>query len=166
MRQIEVANTDSYRGMYNQSFPERCWSPDGKFLLFTSPCKSSIQSYVLKLGNATFKYTLFNTNYISSVLESSQVFKLPLPDDCTGSVILDVLENFVLISGVSLTQPDRLFIGRINYANVAQEAIAWKCLSSDVEVPQTFSLSTDVASFKVEDDMEYEVKILKLLNIS
>ena len=52
-RQIDTSKTDRqvYRGMYSQSFPDRCFSPDGKAVVFTSPCKSSIQSYVLLLGN-------------------------------------------------------------------------------------------------------------------
>ena len=46
---IDVEATDSYRGMYNQGFPKRCWSPSGKEIVFTSPCKSSVQSYILEL---------------------------------------------------------------------------------------------------------------------
>lgn len=50
VRQTEPKTSDSYLGMYNQSFPERCWSPDGKFVFFSTPCKSSLQSYALQLG--------------------------------------------------------------------------------------------------------------------
>ena len=50
VQQIETETTESYQGMYNQSFPDRCWSPDGKLIFFTTPCKSSVQTYALNWG--------------------------------------------------------------------------------------------------------------------
>ena len=40
-RQIDTSKTDRkvYRGMYSQSFPDRCFSTDGKSVVFTSLCK-------------------------------------------------------------------------------------------------------------------------------
>ena len=58
--------SDSYQGMYNQSFPERCWSPNGKMMSFTTPCKSSVQSYALSLGtliNFSFVFKQASINY-------------------------------------------------------------------------------------------------------
>lgn len=83
--------------------------------------------------------------------------KLSLPEGCTGSVILDVLEDLILICGVSLTRPDQLFIGRVNHAKIADEPIQWKCLSSNNELPPAHLLATDLLSFKLDDNTEYEV---------
>ena len=68
IRQIESETSDSYQGMYNQSFPERCWSPDGKMIYFTTPCKSSVQSYALSLG------TLINFSFVFKPVSVNLLF--------------------------------------------------------------------------------------------
>ena len=45
---------DVYLGMYQQTLIERCWSPDGRHLVLTTPFKSSVQSYILDLGPFLF----------------------------------------------------------------------------------------------------------------
>lgn len=50
IQQITPVTSETYMGMYNQSFPDRCWSTDGKFIFFSTPCKSSLQSYALHTG--------------------------------------------------------------------------------------------------------------------
>nr|CAH0112866.1 unnamed protein product [Daphnia galeata] len=141
VQQIETGTSESYQGMYNQSFPDRCWSPDGKLIFFTTPCKSSVQTYALNW-------------------ESSKICKLSLPNGCTGSVVLDVFEDLILVCGVSLTRPDQLFIGRFNSAKINEEPIQWTCLTGNNELPPTQSLAADVLSFKVEGDMEYEASLI------
>ena len=44
------ADADVYRGMYDAALIERCWSPDGRHLVLTTPFKSSVQSYIVDLG--------------------------------------------------------------------------------------------------------------------
>lgn len=53
LRVVHTEPSDCYLGMYGQSFPDRCWSMDGKFVVFSSPFKSSIQSYALNLSILT-----------------------------------------------------------------------------------------------------------------
>ena len=50
LEQISPVTSETYLGMYNQSFPERCWGIDGKFIFYSTPCKSSLQSYALQMG--------------------------------------------------------------------------------------------------------------------
>uniref|UniRef100_A0A0P5PDY1 acylaminoacyl-peptidase n=1 Tax=Daphnia magna TaxID=35525 RepID=A0A0P5PDY1_9CRUS len=147
VQQVHSDSSESYQGMYNQSFPERCWSSDGKLVFFTTPCKSSVQSYAL-------------------VLDSFKVHKLSLPDGCTGSVVLDVFQDLILVCGVSLTRPDQLFIGRFDPARVNEAPIQWKGLSGNNVLPSAHSLATDVLSFKPEDDMEYEASLVFPKNAS
>lgn len=158
IRQIDVKTSESYLGMYNQSFPERCWSPDGKHLFFSTPCRSSLQTYALHIGKGFFSNgkCLSLIFLVLVVLESSQIFKLSVPDSCTGSVLLDVSEDYILISGVSLTRPDQLYVGRLNYENLS-DSIEWKCLSRNNELAVTTMLDADVLSFKPEDNMEFDV---------
>lgn len=137
---IDVEATDSYRGMYNQGFPKRCWSPSGKEIVFTSPCKSSVQSYILEL-------------------DSCQIHQLSLPEGCSGAVVLDVFQDLILLNGVSLTRPDQLFIGRINYSAL-DEAVVWKCLSTGTPLPTDFSLATDLLTFNLPDEMLYEATLI------
>ena len=81
-----------------------------------------------------------------------------MPEGCTGCVILDVLEDLILVCGVSLTRPDQVFIGPVNHAKIAEGPIEWKCLSRNNELPPDRSLATDLLYFKHQsDDTEYEV---------
>ena len=156
---IDVKATDWYRGMYSQSFPKRCWSPNGREIIFTSPCKSSIQSYILELGWFLI-WLLPNFKVISwmAFLDSCQIHQLSLPEGCSGCVVLDVFEDLILLNGVSLTRPDQLFIGRINYSAL-NEAVSWKCLSNGTPLPTDFTLATDLLTFNLPDEMLYEVFI-------
>jgi len=140
MNTVDLETCDSYRGMYNQAFPSRCWSPSGKEIIFTSPCKSSIQSYVLELD--------FN-----------RIRQLSLPEGCSGSVVLDVFEDLILVNGVSLTQPDQLFIGRIDYTAL-DKTVVWQCLSSGTRLPTDFKLASDLLTFHLPDQMEYEATLI------
>ena len=54
IRIVETELSPQFYGMYGQEFPDRCWSSDGKKILFTTPCRSSLQSYVLDLGGLMF----------------------------------------------------------------------------------------------------------------
>ena len=160
-RTVDTASSDVYRGMYNQAFPDRCWSTSGEQVFFTSPCKSSIQSYFLQLGKyATVLSTPtidgFGFIYFLFFADSSVIHRLSLPDGCTGSIILDVFDDVILLNGVSLTRPDQLFVGRINYTEL-DKPISWIPVSSGNCFPTDLSLSTDLLSFPLADDMEYEV---------
>ncbi len=88
---------------------------------------------------------------------SSNICKLSLPEGCTGSVVLDVFQDVILVCGVSLIRPDQLFIGRFNSDKINEEPIEWKCLTGNNKLPPTQSLASDVLSFKLAGDMEYEV---------
>ena len=70
-------------------------------------------------------------------LDSCQIHQLSLPEGCSGCVVLDVFEDLILLNGVSLTRPDQLFIGRINYSAL-NEAVSWKCLSIFRRLLDTF----------------------------
>ncbi len=155
---METGTNESYQGMYNQSFPDRCWSPDGKLVFFTTPCKSSIQSYALNLGN--YQHNCYHCSKLvpfSFSADSSSVCKLSLPEGCTGSVVLDVFQDVILVFGVSLIRPDQLFIGRFNSEKIDEKPIEWKCLTGKKSLPPTQSLASDVLSVKLAGDMEYEV---------
>lgn len=51
IRQIDAPTGPNYKGMYGSYFPDRCFSKDGRSIICSTPCKSSIQSYILNLGN-------------------------------------------------------------------------------------------------------------------
>ncbi len=89
--------------------------------------------------------------------DSSNICKLSLPEGCTGSVVLDVFQDMILVCGVSLIRPDQLFIGRFNSDKINEEPIEWKCLTVKNELPPTQSLASDVFSVKLAGDMEYVV---------
>lgn len=91
--------------------------------------------------------------------DSADIQQLSLPNGCTGSAVLDVLEDLILVVGVSLIRPDQLFIGRVDWANL-KSAIEWKRLTSGNELPTEHSLSSDLLSFKTPDAMEFEVIFL------
>jgi len=74
---------------------------------------------------------------------------------------LDVFEDLILLNGVSLTRPDQLFIGRINYSAL-DEPVTWKCLSAGTHLPADITLATDLLTFHLPDEMLYEVSTLVL----
>lgn len=89
-------------------------------------------------------------------IDTHQIYTLPVPADCTGSVILDLVDDFIVITGVSLTLPDRIFIGRINFDKL-EDPVNWKCLTIGNELTEGFKLSSDKLSFTASDECEYEV---------
>ena len=84
------------------------------------------------------------------------MIRLTPPNGCTGSVVLDLLEDVLLVVGVSLTTPDRLFIGRLNWSNLSLP-IVWQPLSSDDVSVEKPSLASDLLVFNLPDGMDYEV---------
>ena len=70
----------------------------------------------------------------------------------------------MLVNGVSLVRPDRLFIDRIDWTKLKSK-IEWKRLTSGNELPTEHSLSSDLLSFKTPDAMEFEVKVFYILLI-
>lgn len=46
----EINKNKKFYGLYNQSFPKRCWSDDSKYLFFSTPQRSSVKSYFVNLG--------------------------------------------------------------------------------------------------------------------
>lgn len=96
--------------------------------------------------------------------DSNEIQQLSLPDGCTGSIILDVLEDVVLAVGVCLTRPDQLYIGRVNWADVKSH-IDWKRLSSFNELPSEHTLSSDLFTLQTSDGMEFEVSTKEVFRI-
>lgn len=88
--------------------------------------------------------------------DSSEIIRLTPPDGCTGGVVLDLFEDVLLVVGVSLTTPDRLFIGRLNWA-YPSAPVVWQLLSSDDFSVEKPSLASDLLVFNLPDGMDYEV---------
>ena len=86
------------------------------------------------------------------ITESSEVFQVPLPPNFTSGVVLDVLDNFIILSGMSSTQPDDLYLGRIDF-KAANGPLKWTQLTS---VTLATSLKTDLETFQCPDETEYE----------
>ena len=91
--------------------------------------------------------------------DSSEVIRLTPPNGCTGSVVLDLLEDVLLVVGISLTTPDRLFIGRLNWANLSLPVV-WQPLSSDDHSVEKPSLASELLVFNLPDGMDYEVILI------
>ena len=70
--------------------------------------------------------------------------------------MLDVLEDVVLLVGVSLTTPDRLFIGRLNWNNASQPVV-WQSLSCSNLPAEKPTLAANLLTFNLSDGMDYEV---------
>ena len=64
IRQIDAPTGPKYQGMYGSFLPYRCISKDGRSIIFSTPCKSSIQSYILNLGNNKHSKSLSKTNKV------------------------------------------------------------------------------------------------------
>lgn len=155
---IDPETGEAYLGMYNQGFPDRCWSPDGQVVVFSTPCKSSLQSYALHLGNSKpsiYCLIYFEFNMYCLISGSQKITKLAVPEGCTGTVVLDVYEDLILAVGVCLTRPDQLYIGRIDFGRLGDGSLSWKRLSAPQDLH--LSLSADLQNFKTPDGQEFEV---------
>ncbi|EFX83216.1 hypothetical protein DAPPUDRAFT_302099 [Daphnia pulex] len=107
--------------------------------------------------NDSYQGIYCTINRSQSGADSSNICKLSLPEGCTGSVVLDVFQDVILVCGVSLIRPDQLFIGRFNSDKINEYSIEWKCLTVKNELPPTQSLASDVFSVKLAGAMEYVV---------
>ena len=150
----------NFLGMYHDSFPARCWSPDGQSLVFSTPSRSSFLSFILHLGksiNQSQKSLHFSKTL--SFSGSSEIRQLSLPDGCAGSFVLDVLEDLILLVGLSLTHPDQLFIGRVDW-NAKSTSIDWKCLSNHNQLPIGDSLTSHLIVLNTPEAVDYEAMLV------
>ena len=85
--------------------------------------------------------------------------RLSLPDGCTGGVVLDVAGDWLLLNGVSLTRPDRLYVGRVDWQAV-DRPLQWTLLCSGDGLPAGRPMETDLEAFRFPDGTEYESTII------
>ncbi|CAD6208349.1 GSCOCG00003355001-RA-CDS [Cotesia congregata] len=59
-KSITIESNKQFYGVYNRVLPRRCWSSDSRYLFFSNPQRSNVQSYILDMGR-------FNSNNLSRV---------------------------------------------------------------------------------------------------
>ena len=73
-----------------------------------------------------------------------------------------MLDDFILLVGVSLIRPDQLYIGRVDWTDV-KSSVNWKQLSSGNKLSVMMdNLAADLFLFKASDETEFEVKSVKI----
>ena len=96
--------------------------------------------------------------------DSGEIARLPLPAGCTGGIVLDVWDDVILLCGVSVTDPDRLFIGRaadLSHRLPAPGTISWIRLSGSDPAPNP-ALEAELLTLTAPDGSgaEYEATLV------
>ncbi|XP_050543366.1 acylamino-acid-releasing enzyme-like isoform X1 [Daktulosphaira vitifoliae] len=88
-----------FYGLYNQTFPQRCWLNDQKTIVISTPQGGSIHTYAIDTESKTISY-------------------LPIVEPFRESLtVLDVFEDNLVLYKSSLNRPGQLFVGKVNIMN-------------------------------------------------
>ncbi|XP_028027896.1 acylamino-acid-releasing enzyme-like isoform X1 [Bombyx mandarina] len=113
-----VTRTDDgrdFHGIYSQSLPARCFSKDGKRIVFSTPQKNEIRSYVVDI-------------------ESGGMVDVSIRRAAGSTSVLDVHDDVILAAHSSLTSPSQLYVARLP-ARGSEAEVEWMPVTSQPEVP-------------------------------
>ena len=82
-----------------------------------------------------------------------------MPDECTGGIVLDAAGDYLLLNGVCLTRPDRLYVGRIDWRAV-DGPLQWVRLGSGDGLPPGRPLESHLHTLRRPDGTEYEATLV------
>ncbi|XP_057327094.1 acylamino-acid-releasing enzyme-like isoform X1 [Microplitis mediator] len=128
-KSITIENNKPFYGVYNRTFPRRCWSSDSRYLFFSNPQRSNVRSYVLEIE--TKKLT-------------------EIESDTSSLSILDVKNNILLFSRTSLVDYPRLFVGRFDNKNLNRISLGE--ISSEIKAVDLDNITYEFNEYQYNND--------------
>ncbi|XP_035227919.1 acylamino-acid-releasing enzyme-like isoform X2 [Stegodyphus dumicola] len=141
---VEKADDDSFPGLYIEKLPKRCWTGNGKYIIFSSPWKSS--EVILCVD-----------------VKSLKVQKIKIDETLGACHVLDVFDNFVV---ASVSSPDLEPCLALGYLEIDEDiSVTWIYLnnSTPAKIPgikwDVISLTPTVPNAKYPF-LKYEVILI------
>ncbi|XP_050346511.1 acylamino-acid-releasing enzyme-like isoform X2 [Nymphalis io] len=111
-----IRNQEIFYGIYCQSLPSKCFSSDGKRLVFSTPQQNEIRSYVVHVDSG-------------DITDISNTKTNP-----GSTIVLNVQADVILASWSCLTTPGQLFVAKLGPAG-EERNIEWVRVSAPHEAP-------------------------------
>lgn len=93
-KNLTISDEVIFYGLFNTGFPKRCWTDDGRLIL-TTPQKYEMKSYLVDIN-------------------SKKIIEIPLSQiNSSSQIVLDVKNNFILVSRRNFLKQDVLAIAKI-----------------------------------------------------
>ncbi|XP_049869036.1 acylamino-acid-releasing enzyme-like isoform X1 [Pectinophora gossypiella] len=143
--ETKIEGGESFFGMYSQNLPRKCFSVDGKRLMFSTPQQNEVKSYAVHI-------------------ESGKIVDISNKIRPQSTSILDVRNDVILAVCSNMMTPGQLYVARLPAAGKEAE-ISWVRLSKPIDVPAAVSSST-VQYLQLQHDSTDTVKSLTALYMS
>ncbi|XP_076234008.1 acylamino-acid-releasing enzyme isoform X2 [Calliopsis andreniformis] len=129
---IPIKNAERFYGLYGR-LPRRCWSNDSQYIFLSTPQQNNTRSYIVHL----------KTKSITEIL-----------NDKTSLTVLDVKNDVVAFSQVSLLEPSVLIMGKLtpevfNTGNITRNQI-----STSTMIPGTENLMYEPSEYDYDNSDE------------
>ncbi|CAK1546948.1 unnamed protein product [Leptosia nina] len=105
----------TFYGMYGTSFPIKCWSDDGKRLIFSTICLNEVNSYVLNL-------------------ETKEITQISIVDK-GSTTVLCVSADVIVASYSNVATPGQLYVTKLPECG-SEMSIEWKRVSLPANIPE------------------------------
>ncbi|XP_053986715.1 acylamino-acid-releasing enzyme-like isoform X1 [Hylaeus volcanicus] len=110
---ISIKNSKQFYGLYGR-LPRRCWSSDSQYIFLSSPQQNNIRSYIVDTKTKTIT---------------------EIQNDQTSLTILDVKNDIIAFSEMSLVEPSVLTVGKFNLEVTSSGNIVRSKLSTSALIP-------------------------------
>ncbi|XP_074102396.1 acylamino-acid-releasing enzyme isoform X1 [Cotesia typhae] len=130
-KSITIESNKQFYGVYNRVLPCRCWSSDSRYLFFSNPQRSNVQSYILDMK--TKKLT-------------------EIENDTSSLSILDVKNDMILFSRTSLVDYPRLFIGRFDNNNLSR--VSLNQVSAEIKIIDFSNIKYEFNEYQYNNNEE------------
>lgn len=109
--EITTTNNRPFYGLYNNNFPRKCWTNDGRLVLATNQ-KNTIQSYVIDLGKLSLAFYVF-IYYLYAIIYIDAKTITQLGEMHDSFIILGVFNNILILNRRNFFKPDMLTLGKL-----------------------------------------------------
>ncbi|XP_030022187.1 acylamino-acid-releasing enzyme isoform X2 [Manduca sexta] len=118
----ETTNNEKFHGVYCLGFPGKCFSADGKRLVFSTPQQNEVRSYVVDV-------------------ESGSIVDISNKQAKGSTSVLDVRSDVILAAYSNMTSPSQLYIARLP-AQGSEAGIKWIPITKPPAVPESVANSS------------------------
>ncbi|XP_067011010.1 acylamino-acid-releasing enzyme [Anabrus simplex] len=119
-----------FYGLYNLALPKRCWDEESRRIVFSTPQRSTVNSYVVDI-------------------ETKSLLELECPEG--SQVVLDVCNDMVVCARSSFKQPSRVFLGKLPSRGREKEMV-WTMVTNWQTTPALESLSIHAMTLTQDKD--------------
>ncbi|XP_046959619.1 acylamino-acid-releasing enzyme-like [Vanessa cardui] len=129
----DICNEETFYGIYCQGLPRKCFSSDGKRLIFSTPQQNEIRSYVVDI-------------------ESGDITDISNKESPGSTSVLSVRADVILATWSNLTTPGQLFVAKLPAAGQERD-ISWVRVSTP-SAPPTAGMSVQYVPLRHQNEAD------------